>query len=100
MVAPFAAGASTATFTLNITDTGACATAFPVTICNGVGGPYTENEPGYGMGSNEGCSSTPNLFTTIPTPSFPATVLRGTSRGMMGNRDFDDYRFQAMSATR
>ena len=94
-VGHFNGGAQTNVFTLNVTDAGPCVTAFPVTICNGVAGPYTENEPGLGMGSNEGCSSSPNLFTTIPTPGPIATVIRGTSRGLIGNRDFDDYRFQA-----
>jgi len=95
-IAPSATGASTAAFTLNISDDGtACVGAFPCTSCVGVAGPYTESEPGYGPHTNDGCGSTPNLFTDISSPVLGTTQIRGTARGMLGNRDVDSYRFQA-----
>src|SRR5438445_517696 len=55
-IAPSATGASTASFTLAITDNGtACTTAFPCPTCLGVSGPYTETEPGYGLHTDDGC---------------------------------------------
>jgi hypothetical protein len=97
-VAPFATGASVATFTLNVTDSGPCGGAFPVTSCLGVAGPYSEVEPGYGIHTNDGCASTPNRFTDIPTPGLIPTTYRGTARGMIGNRDVDCYRFLAATS--
>jgi len=94
-IAPFGTGASTAAFTLDITSGAACTTAFPVTICTGTPGPFTEVEPGYGEHTNDGCASSPNRFTDIPMPGSSPTLLRGTARGMIGNRDVDSYRFLA-----
>ncbi|HTF90686.1 MAG TPA: lamin tail domain-containing protein [Planctomycetota bacterium] len=96
-VASFLSTAETNAFTLNLTDTGPCTTAFPVRICSGVGGPYTEVEPGYGIHDNEGCVFSPNRFTDIASPVYPGTVIRGTAMGMIGNRDVDAYRFQALA---
>ena len=95
-IAPFSAAASTAPFTLNVTDSGiACASALPIPTCSGSAGPFTETEPGYGVHTNDGCASTPNLFTDIPTPGITPSILTGTARGLTGNRDVDVYRFQA-----
>ncbi len=94
-IAPFSTGAVTLGFTLNVTDGAPCTTAFPVTICTGTPGPFTEVEPGYGTHTNDGCSSTPNQFTDIPEPTPSGSLLRGTARGMLGNRDVDWYRFLA-----
>ncbi len=94
-ISPLATGASTLAFVLNVTDGAPCGTAFPVTICTGVSGPFTETEPGYGTATNDGCDSTPNRFTTIPAPGLVGSVIRGTARGIAGNRDTDWYRFQA-----
>jgi len=89
-------GVSTAPYTLDITDNATpCATAFPCPTCLGVSGPYTESEPAYGPHRNDGCGSTPNLFTDIASPTAGNTVIRGAARGMTGNRDIDSYRFQA-----
>ena len=89
-------GLPTNTFTMNVSDTGVpCATAFPVTLCSGTAGPFTEQEPGYGIATNDGCSSSPNRFTDIAEPTAIPVPVRGTSRGLIGNRDVDWYRWQS-----
>ncbi|MBL8862090.1 MAG: lamin tail domain-containing protein [Planctomycetes bacterium] len=97
-VAPFGTAASTASFTLTVNDGAPCVTALPVTICTGTAGPFTESEAGYGIATNDGCSSSPNRFTDIPMPGASPTLIRGTARGMIGNRDVDWYRFQATAS--
>jgi len=94
-VSPFSSAASTAPFVLDITSGAACATAFPCTSCLGTAGPFNEAEPGYGIHTNDGCASTPQLFTNIATPGIVPSTIRGTARGMNANRDVDAYRFQA-----
>jgi len=95
-IAPFSTAASTAAFTLNMTDSGtACTGAFPVTVCTGVAGPYTEKEAGYGAAQNEGCFTNAARFTDIPMPGATPVVLRGQARGLINTRDIDGYRFQA-----
>ncbi len=99
-VATFSSGTTipTNTFTLNVTEGPACATAFPVAICTGTAGPFTEKEAGYGSAQNEGCFTNAARFTDIPMPGALPTTLRGTARGMIGNRDVDCYRFQATAS--
>jgi len=89
-------GLPTNTFTLNVTDGGTpCAGAFPIAICTGTAGPFTEIEPGLGIATNDGCSSSPNRFTDIAEPTAAPVTLRGTARGLIGNRDVDWYRWQS-----
>jgi hypothetical protein len=98
-LAPFNSGASTAGFTLNVTSSGVlCTTAFPATICTATPGGFTEVEPQFGPANNDGCASSPQRFTDIPTPAYPASTFRGNARGIGGNRDVDAYRFQATTS--
>ncbi len=98
-VAPFSTGAATQPlFQLDITDSGTPCAAFPVTLCSGTAGPFTEVEPGFGPATNDGCSSTPNRFTNIPEPTITPVSLRGTSRGLANTRDVDWYRWQATTS--
>lgn len=97
-IAPFAVSASTGTLTLNITDGAPCGTGLPIAICTGTAGPFTEVEPAYGPATNDGCATSPNRFTDIPTPGVTPSILRGTARGISGNRDVDAYRFQATTS--
>jgi hypothetical protein len=98
-VAPFATGAAAQPLiTLTVSDGAPCTTALPATICSGVAGPYTEAEAGYGPHTNDGCSSSPNRFTDIAEPGPTPVVIRGTARGMIGNRDVDYYRFLATAS--
>jgi hypothetical protein len=95
-VAPFSTALPTNTFTIAVNDSGtACTGAFPVTLCTGVSGPFTEKEAMYGAAQNEGCFTNAAKFTDIPMPGSSATILRGTARGLINTRDVDCYRFQA-----
>lgn len=89
-------GLPTNNFQITISDNDTpCTTAFNCATCLGTPGPFTETEPGYGIHTNDGCDSTPNRFTDIPAPGPAPSIIRGTSRGVIGNRDTDWYRFQA-----
>ena len=94
-IAPFAGGASTAPFSLDLIDTGTACAAFPVPTCMAPAGAMDEVEPQFGPANNDGCTSSNARFTDIATPGFPATTIRGASRGLVGNRDIDAFRFQA-----
>ncbi|MBK8181196.1 MAG: thrombospondin type 3 repeat-containing protein [Planctomycetes bacterium] len=94
-VASFFTGAQTGVFNVNVADLGTCTGAFPMTLCTGVAGPFTEAESGLGLETNPGCSQSTNLFTNIATPGPTPTIIRGTGRGFGPNRDLDVYRFQA-----
>ncbi|HEV8112841.1 MAG TPA: GEVED domain-containing protein [Planctomycetota bacterium] len=100
-VSHFNSGPQTNTFTLTISDNGsACTGATVCTTCAASmpPGSIPEVEPSFGPATNDGCDSTPNLFTTIAAPTVTPTVLRGTVRGMTTNRDTDWYRFQATAS--
>ena len=100
-VSSFTGGATTNAFTLRMTDNGTpCTGAVACTTCppSFPAGAIVENEAGFGPATNDGCDPTTLAvlgFTTIPAPSFPATTIRGTERSYGGNKDFDNYRFQA-----
>jgi Lamin Tail Domain/Putative metal-binding motif len=96
-LAPFSGGAQTSTINLSVSDDGTpCATAMPCTTCPLVAPVLqTETEAAYGTATNDGCDSSPGLFTTVVAPGFPGTTYNGTAKGMGGNRDTDWYRFQA-----
>ena len=63
-IAPFSTAASTAAFTLQISENGvSCTNALPTTVCAPDLSPTTtEDEGGYGPAIDDGCDSTPNLF--------------------------------------
>ncbi len=95
-VAPFSSSAAAQPlFQLDITDSGTPCAAFTVSNCVGTPGPFTEVEAGYGIATNDGCSSTPNRFTDIVEPTSTPSVIRGTARGITTNRDVDWYRWQS-----
>jgi hypothetical protein len=89
-------------YTLTMSDDGVpccgaavCATC-PATVPPG---SIAENEADLGISINDGCDPTTSaagpLFTDILTPTAVPTVVRGKSRGLVGNRDTDHFRFQA-----
>ena len=95
-IAPFSTGAQTGAYTLDVSDDGvACTGAFPVSLCSAPAGGFNEVEPQYGPANNDGCSSSNQRFTDITAPGYPAVTIRGNSRGMVGNRDVDTFRFLA-----
>ncbi|MFN0009904.1 MAG: GEVED domain-containing protein [Planctomycetota bacterium] len=101
-VAPFGGSTLSAlnNFTLVISDNGVpCRPSVTCTTCPASmpPGSIPEVEPSFGVATNDGCDSTPNLFTTIASPTTTPTLVRGSSRGFIGNRDTDWYRFQAGS---
>jgi len=101
-VAPFGGGPASAfnAFTLTVSDNGVpCKPSVICTTCTASmpGGSVPEVEASFGHGMNDGCDTTPNLFTTIASPTASPMIVRGTVRGMIGNRDTDWFRFLATS---
>ncbi len=99
--APFGSGALTNVFTLTVSDNGApCTGATPLSVCTpdslGIA-TQDENEPDFGPANDDGCDSTPGLFSAI-SPGATPLVLSGRARGYGANRDVDWYRFQAASS--
>ncbi|MBK7876545.1 MAG: pre-peptidase C-terminal domain-containing protein [Planctomycetes bacterium] len=98
-VATFSPSASTLATTLAITDGGTpCTGAAPTTICAvDLLLPKLETEAAYGLATNDGCGSSPNLFTPLTVPVYPAAqaAVRGQARGYGNQRDSDWYRFTA-----
>ena len=66
-----------------------------MSLCSAPAGGFNEVEPQYGPANNDGCSSSNQRFTDITAPGYPAVTIRGNSRGMVGNRDVDTFRFLA-----
>ncbi len=98
-VAPFGTGASTAAFTLRISDGAACTTAVACTTCTLTpgSGAVVEQEAGHGTHVNDGCESSPNLFSDVTLVGTTPLNIAGTARGYGDSRDVDWYRFQAAS---
>jgi hypothetical protein len=62
--------------------------------------PHRRGRAEPGTATNDGCDSTPNFFTTIAAPSFPATTL-SVARAAWDRAEprYRLFRFQATSTT-
>ena len=99
-IAPYSTGAQTYAFVLRISDDGIpCATAVPISFCTLTPAPgaIVEQEPGYGPFNNDGCSepASANRFRDIGVLGPTVVNIAGNVRVYGGNRDIDEYRFQA-----
>ncbi len=97
-ISPFGGGAVTTAFTLRISDNGvACSGAVVCSTCTigCPGGATKEAEAGFGPATNDGCDSTPNLFTDLGSLGTGTVNVCGTARGYDDGRDVDWYRFQS-----
>jgi hypothetical protein len=103
-VSPFAIGATTNAFQLDISDNGTpCTGAVASTVCAAPTGGAAEDEGRQGPSANDGCDGNPasatGLFQTLTPGTFPAfNAVLGTSRSFNDRRDFDWYRFQAATS--
>ena len=87
--------------TLTITDSGvACGTALPVPVCspNLAATDVTDSEAGFGLATNDGCTTAANLFQNVAAPTGTPLTFKGTSRAWSANKDLDWYRFQAATS--
>jgi hypothetical protein len=98
-VSAFSAAASTATYTITVTDGAACSGAVPVmpVTMDLASASIVEGESTFGPEQNNGCDANTGRFVSI-SASYPATRVRGTARHYTVVRDTDWYRFQALSS--
>jgi hypothetical protein len=97
-VAPWTTGAQTFGFTLAVSDSGVSCSGAASTAASALAGVPSESEPPFGPAANDGCDSSPGLFTSIASPTSSPQTLQGSTRAYGFMRDVDWYRFQASTS--